>query len=86
LRIGEVASCKKFGIISENKEIYKLMLSKNVDNKNVLLNLYSSMKKSQKDLDDFGRRKLTLKVKFWHFLKPPNYTYLQNSIISFNYS
>ena len=36
--------------------------------KNVLLNWYSSMKKNEKDLDDFWHRKLTLKVKFCHFL------------------
>ena len=34
--------------------------------KNVLLNWYSSMKK--KDSYGFWHRKLTLKVKFWHFL------------------
>jgi hypothetical protein len=42
------------------------MLLKNVNNKNVLLNLYSSMKKTP--------RKLTLKVTFWNFLTPPHYT------------
>ena len=36
--------------------------------KNVLLNRYSSMKKTEKDLDDFRLRKLTLKVKCCHFL------------------
>ena len=36
--------------------------------KNVLLNWYSSMKKMEKDFDDFCRRKSTLKVKFWQFL------------------
>ena len=37
-----------------------------------LLNLYSSMKKiNPKYSDDFLLQKLTLKVKFWHFLTPP---------------
>ena len=36
--------------------------------KNVLLNWYPSMKKNEKDSDDIWHRKLTLKVKFWHFL------------------
>ena len=54
--------------------------------KYVLLNWYSSMKKEiEKDSDDFWRRKLTLKVEFWHFLTPPHYTNSQNSIISFGY-
>ena len=38
----------------------------------------------KKVLDDFCSRKLTLKVKFWHFLTPP-YDNLQNSMISFDY-
>ena len=42
--------------------------------KNVLLISYSSMKKNQKVSDDFWCRKLTLKVKFWHFLTPPHCT------------
>ena len=62
------------------------MLSKNVNNKNVLLNWYSSMKKIEKDSYDFRCRKLTFKVKFWHFLSPPHYTNSQNSIISFDYT
>ena len=76
-----MASCQKLGIILENKVIWKLMLSKNV-----LLNSYSSMKKSHKDWNDFWCRKLTLKVRFRHFLTPPHYTNLQNSMISFDYS
>ena len=44
------------------------------------------MKKNQKDSDDFLHRKLTLKVKFWHFLTHPHYTNLQNSMILFDYS
>ena len=54
--------------------------------KNVLLNWYSSMKKKiEKYFDNFWHKKLTLKVKFWHFLTPPHYTNSQNSIISFGY-
>ena len=54
LRIG-VASCQILGIIIKNKGILKLMLSININKKNVLLRLYSSMKqkKNQKDSDDF---------------------------------
>ena len=29
---------------------------------------------------------MTLKVRFWHFLTPPHYINLQNSMISFDYS
>ena len=29
-------------------------------------------KKIENDSDDFGHRKLTLKVKYWHFLTIPN--------------
>ena len=36
--------------------------------KNMPLNSYSSMKKKEKDSDNFWLRKLTLKVKNWHFL------------------
>ena len=54
--------------------------------KNVLLNLYSSIKTKQKDLDDFWHRKLTLKVKFWYFLTAPHYSNFQNLVISFEYS
>ena len=40
-------------------------------------------KKIENDLDDFSHyRKLTLKVKFWHFLTPPHQPNSQNSIIS----
>ena len=43
-------------------------------------------KKNQKDSDDFWRRKLTLKVKFWYFLTAPHYSNCQNLVISFEYS
>ena len=68
--------CQKVGIILESKEIWKLMLSKNVNKQNVLLNWYSSMKKNlEKDSDNFWNRKLT----------PPHQPNSQNSIISFEY-
>ena len=42
--------------------------------KNVILNSYFSMKKKLRKIsNDFWHRKLTLKVKFWHFLTPPHY-------------
>ena len=44
------------------------------------------MTKKEKDLDDFWRRKLTLKVKFWYFLTAPHYSNFQNLVISFEYS
>ena len=47
--------------------------------KNVLLNWYSWMKKIEKNSNYFLRRKLTLKVEFWHFLTPPHYTLHQFS-------
>ena len=43
-------------------------------------------KKNQKDSNDFWRRKLTLKVKFWYCLKAPHYSNFQNLVISFEYS
>ena len=59
------------------------MLSKKVNNKKSVPNfIFFSEKKNQKDSDDI---KITLKVKFWHFLTPPHYTSVQNSIISFEY-
>ena len=63
------------------------MLSKNVNNKKCASRfVFFNENKIQKDSDDFWRRKLILKVRFWHFLMPPHYTNLQNSMISFNYS
>ena len=50
-------------ILQSNKKIWKLILSKNINNKKVLLNWYSSMKKNEKDSDNFWHRKLTLKVR-----------------------
>ena len=54
--------------------------------KNVLLNSYSSMKKKIRKLRMiFGVEKLTLKVRFWHFLTCPHYTNSENSMNSFDY-
>ena len=62
------------------------MLSKNANNKKCAPKLiFFNEKKIEKDWDDFRNKKLTLKVKFWHFLTPPHYTNSQNSRISFGY-
>ena len=54
-----------------NKVIQLLLLSKNVNNKKCAPKLvFINEKKIEKD--DFLHRKLTLKVKFWHFLTPPH--------------
>ena len=64
-----------------------MILSKNVNNKKCAPKLvFFNEKKIEKDSDNFWHRKLTLKVKFWHFLTPPHYTNLQNSMISFDCS
>ena len=63
------------------------MLSKNVKNKKCAPKLiFFNEKKIEKDSDDFWSRKFTLNVRFWHFLTPPHYTNLQNSMISFDFS
>jgi tricorn protease-like protein len=51
----------------------------------VHLNCLFFNEKNEKDSEDFWHRKLTLKVKFWHFLTPPHHNNSQNSIISFRY-
>ena len=48
--------------------------------------IFFNEKKNQKDSDDFWHRKLTLKVKFWYFLRAPHYSNFQNLVISFEYS
>ena len=49
-----MASCQKLGIILENKVIYKLMLSKNVNNKKCAPKLiFFNEKKIEKDSDNF---------------------------------
>ena len=45
---GVMASCQKLGIILEKRVIQKLVLSNNVNDKNVLPNSYSSIKKIKK--------------------------------------
>ena len=55
------------------------------------LNSHSSMKKqkpkkTQKDSNGFWHRKLTLKLKFWHFLTVRHSYISPNSVISFDYS
>ena len=61
--------CQQLSIILGNKVILRLMLSKNVNNKKWAPELiFFNEKKIEKDLDDFCHRKLTLKVKLWHFL------------------
>ena len=67
LKIGLVASCQKLGIILENKVIWKLMLSKKVNNKNVLLNSYSSVKKIRKIPMIFDIENLLWKSNFGTF-------------------
>ena len=51
------------------------MLSKNANNKKFVskLTLFNEKKNWQKS-DHFWQWKLTLKVKFWHFLTPPEFT------------
>ena len=42
------------------------------DNKKYAPKLVFSNEKKEEDSDDFRPRKLTLKVKFWHFLTAPH--------------
>ena len=56
-----------------NKVVEKLMLSKSVNNKKFAPKLvFFNEKKIEKYSDDFLHRKLTLRVKFWHFLTAKN--------------
>ena len=48
-----------------------------------MLLVFVQNKHRGKDPDDLWHRRLTLKVKFWHFLTLPHFTNSQNSIISF---
>ena len=54
--------------------------------KKVRLNWYSSMKKNQKDFNNFWHRKFTLKVQNWHFLTNCQRMETQILVISFDYS
>ena len=63
------------------------MLSKNVNNKKCAPEfVFFNEKKIRNIRMIFLHRKLSLKVRFWHFLTPPHYINLQNSMISFDYS
>ena len=75
LRIGLVGRCQKLDIILVSKVIWKMMLSKNFNNKRCAPKLiFFNEKKFEKDSNNFWHRKLTLKVKFWHLLtKPQSY-------------
>ena len=87
LWIDIVWSLQKLGLILESKVVQKLSLEKNVFNKKcspklIFLDEFFFWKISV----DFWHRKLTLKVQFWHFLRPWHYVNLQNTAISFEYS
>ena len=78
---------QKLGLILESKVVQKLSLEKKVFSKKwspklIFLDENSFWKNSV----DFWHRKLTLKVQFWHFLRPWHYVNLQNTAISFEYS
>ena len=61
----------KIGHHFSNKKILKMILSKDVNNIKCAPKLvFFYEKKNEKDSDDFRHRKLTLTVKFWHFLNP----------------
>ena len=63
-----------------------MVLSKNVNNKKCAPELvFFNENKIEKDSDDHWQRKLTLKVKFWHFLTARHKSKTQNSIISLGY-
>ena len=67
--------------------VKKLILSKNANNKKCASKfVFFNEKKNEKDLDDFWHRKLTLKVKFWHFLTPSRYSNFPNLVFLFEYS
>ena len=53
---------QNLGLILESKVVQKLSLEKMVLTKNILLNWYSSMKKTEKISDGFWLRKMNLKV------------------------
>ena len=50
-----------------------------------MLLIFFSMKKKMRKIPIILKRKLTLKVKFWHFFAPPYFTNSQESIISFGF-
>ena len=63
----QMASCQKKGIILAIKSFKNWFYQKMSLTQNVLLNWYSSIKKSMRKIQVIFRI-LTLKVKFWHFL------------------
>ena len=78
---------QKLGLILESKVVQKLSLEKNAFNKKwssklIFLDNFFFWKYSV----DFWHRKLTLKVRVWHFLSPWRYVNLQNTAISFECS
>ena len=81
-RIGLMASCQKLGILLENKVIEELTYYQKISSVIHIL----KWKTNKRDSDKFRIIKMTLKVKFWHYLTPHHYTNSQNSIISFDYS
>ena len=62
------------------------MLSKTFNNKKCASKMIFFKENIEKDFDDFCHRKLTLKIKFWHFLTLPHYANSQNSRIFFKES
>ena len=80
-----MASCQKLGIILVINGFKNWFYQKMSITTNMLLHWYSSIKKIQKDSDDFWNWKLTLKVKFCYFLTAPHYSNFQNLVISFEY-
>ena len=67
---------QKLGLILESKVVQKLSLPKLIFLDEIFF---------WKNSVDFRHRKLTLKVQFWHFLRPWHYVNLQNTAISFEY-
>ena len=70
LRIGVMGTCQKLSIIKENEVIKKLMLTKNVNDKNVLLIFHSSMEKKLRKIPKILDKKNWLWMlnfgPFWH--------------------
>ena len=76
------------GIILENKEILKLMSSKNVNNKKCAQKLIFFNEKKMRKISmilNIDHIKLILNVKFWHFLTLLHYTNSQNAKFLFGY-
>ena len=54
--------------LHKNQHTQRKLLNFDVNNKKCAPKLVFFKEKNEKDLDDFLPRKLTLKVKLWHFL------------------